>query len=55
MAETRDCPLCGEPMRLHETPAAERVPGTAHVTARTIREWRCPECDYFEEVEEPPA
>lgn len=55
MSDTRDCPLCGEQMRLHEMPAIDRVPGTSQIAQRIVREWRCPECDYFEEVEEPPV
>jgi hypothetical protein len=43
----KDCPLCGEHMRLHARQVQER-PGHA---ARTVREWICPECDYFEEAE----
>jgi transposase len=41
----RECPLCGETMRLSERDVEERN-GTRHV-----REWICPECDYFEEAE----
>jgi len=48
----RDCPMCGETMRLTERQAAERVPGTPQTAAATIREWVCPECDYFEDAED---
>jgi len=41
----RECPLCGESMRLSERDVEEKN-GTRHV-----REWICPECDYFEEAE----
>ena len=43
----KECPLCGEQMKLHERQVQERA-GSA---ARTLREWICPECDYFEEAE----
>jgi len=48
---TKDCPMCGELMRLVEREITDRVPGTPQTrTAKTI-EWVCPECDYFEEPE----
>ena len=34
----KECPMCGETMRVRESNVTDRVPGT-------------PECDYFEEVE----
>lgn len=55
MSDTRECPMCGERMRLHETETVEHVPGTTEAIRRTAREWRCPECDYFEEVDEESA
>jgi C4-type Zn-finger protein len=48
----RDCPMCGETMRLTEKQLTERVPGTPQTAASTIREWVCPECDYFEDAED---
>lgn len=42
----RECPLCGESMRLSERDVQER-----NGTTRHVREWICPECDYFEEAE----
>jgi transposase len=33
----RECPMCGEMMRLQ---------------VAKVREWVCPECDYFEEADE---
>jgi YgiT-type zinc finger domain-containing protein len=47
----KECPMCGETMRLSEREIEERVPGDSHATVRRVREWICPECDYFEEVE----
>jgi hypothetical protein len=38
-------------MRLREQQITERVPGTAKIRTALQREWVCPECDYFEEVE----
>ena len=51
MTATKECPLCGEFMRLRERTNVEHVPGTAQAVTHTTREWICPECDYFEEVE----
>jgi hypothetical protein len=52
MPDTRECPLCGEAMRLRRNEAVERVPGNPDAIRRTSHEWVCPECDYFEEAEE---
>lgn len=51
-SRTKECPLCGEHMRLKEYEQADVIPGTAETKRRTVREWVCPECDYFEEFEE---
>jgi acetone carboxylase gamma subunit len=48
----KDCPMCGEAMRLREREITDRVPGTSQTKTSKYREWICPECDYFEEVEE---
>jgi acetone carboxylase gamma subunit len=48
----KDCPMCGESMRLHEGETTERVAGTAQTRTTRLREWVCPECDYFEEVDD---
>jgi len=47
----KDCPMCGETMRLRESTVTDRVPGTPTLKKTTTREWVCPECDYFEEAE----
>ena len=47
----KECPLCGETMRLNVREIQERVPGAPVATTRVAREWMCPECDYFEEAE----
>lgn len=38
-------------MRIHETQRVVRVPGNPNATTHPSREWVCPDCDYFEEVE----
>ena len=48
----KECPLCGEPMRLKESEITDRVPGTFQSKTTIVLEWECPECDYFEEAEE---
>jgi ribosomal protein L32 len=45
----KECPLCGEQMRLHVREIPEQ-PG-AESGGRLLREWVCPECDYYEEAE----
>ena len=47
----KDCPMCGESMQVREGEITDRVPGTSQTKTRKFREWVCPECDYFEEVE----
>jgi hypothetical protein len=48
----KECPMCGEAMRLSTREAQTSVPGSGgQVKVRQIREWICPECDYFEEAE----
>jgi C4-type Zn-finger protein len=47
--EGKECPMCGEFMRLHAVEVIVRIPGTSQEVKRLDREWRCPECDYFEE------
>ena len=49
---TKDCPMCGERMRLVVREQVSRVPGTSQEVKRPLSEWVCPECDYFEESEE---
>ena len=51
MADMKECPLCGETMRLTSRDVSDRVPGTGQTTTRQVSEWVCPECDYFEEAE----
>lgn len=46
----KECPLCGERMRLDVRDVREESPGRPE-TVRHVREWICPECDYFEEAE----
>lgn len=43
--------MCGEQMRLDVREIRESIPGQSHSASRVVREWNCPECDYFEEAE----
>ena len=52
MSDTRECPLCCGSMRARETQSVIRVPGNPQATTRIVREWVCPDCDYFEEADE---
>ncbi len=52
MPNMRECPLCGENMRLKEAQAIVRVPGNPNPSTLVVREWVCPECDFSEEAEE---
>lgn len=49
--ERRECPMCGEFMRITERTEVRRVPGGQARSSRYL-EWVCPECDYFEEKED---
>ncbi len=43
--------MCGERMQLHVREVRDLIPGQGESPARVMREWVCPECDYFEEAE----
>lgn len=43
----RECPLCGEAMRL----SVRELPSGPGQAVRLVREWICPECEHFEEAE----
>lgn len=47
----KECPMCGEDMRLETHQQVVTLPGVGQTTGREIREWVCPECDYWEEAE----
>jgi C4-type Zn-finger protein len=47
----KECPLCGETMRLTVREVRDMIPGGGQAVVRVLREWICPECDYFEEAE----
>ena len=49
--QPKDCPQCGETMRLVERELTDRVPGTPAIKKRKVIEWVCPECDHFEEAD----
>jgi C4-type Zn-finger protein len=48
----KECPLCGDLMRLQTRETVSRVPGSNQEVRTVVREWVCRECDYFEEDEE---
>jgi YgiT-type zinc finger domain-containing protein len=50
--EQRECPVCGEQMRQQTRQQTDRVPGTREARTKEVREWVCPDCDHFEEIEE---
>jgi C4-type Zn-finger protein len=52
MNQTQDCPMCGETMRLKVREQTDYIPGQSQVVRTEIKEWICPDCDYFEEYEE---
>lgn len=39
-------------MRLREVKTVVQIPGNPSATTRTTYEWVCPDCDYFEELEQ---
>jgi len=47
----KECPMCGEFMRLVTREQVSRLPGTTQEIKTPVREWVCSECDYFEEAE----
>ncbi len=47
-----DCPLCTSIMRKVTRTITAPTPGTSQMKTTTYDEWVCPDCDYFEEVEE---
>jgi transposase len=47
----KECPQCGENMRFSAREDVRYVPGTPQLLKLPIREWICPECDYFEEAD----
>jgi hypothetical protein len=38
-------------MRLEPVEQISRIAGTLQNSTRHVLEWRCPDCDYFEEVD----
>ncbi len=48
----RECPMCGDIMRLVTRETVSRVPGSPQEVRLETREWVCRDCDYFEEAEE---
>ena len=52
MPDPKECPMCGEMMRLRTSETVVQVPGNPTPKPRVVREWVCPECDYFEEYDD---
>lgn len=50
--DARECPSCGEWMRLQSRETAVRVPGTSQAIRTVVHEWICGECDHVEEAED---
>ena len=44
--------MCGERMRRKDMELVDLVPGTSEAKRRKVSEWVCPDCDYFEEIEQ---
>ena len=42
--------MCVEVMRMRLAERVDKIPGTQQIVKREYREWICPECDYFEDV-----
>ena len=47
----KECPMCGEFMRLVTRQHSEHVPGLPAPVEHVVNEWICPECDYFEDAD----
>jgi hypothetical protein len=52
MPATKECPLCGGTMSLHDTTTVTHIPGNPQATERVTKEWVCPDCDYFEDYDD---
>lgn len=48
----KECPMCGEQMRQAQIERVQRVPGTTQMRTSIVYEWKCPECDYYEDADE---
>jgi len=44
--------MCSENMRLETRERTEKLPGMGAMKTHVVHEWICPECDYFEEIDE---
>jgi hypothetical protein len=44
--------MCGGTMMVHESKRATRIPGNPSATLYVAKEWVCPDCEYFEEVDD---
>ena len=39
-------------MRIKQTESLVQVPGNPRPSTQKLSEWVCPDCDYFEEIED---
>jgi len=44
--------MCGGSMQLRRLQRVTPIPGNPKAMTKTVAEWVCPDCDYFEEDEE---
>ena len=51
MNQSKECPLCGETMRIKVHEQTDYIPGQSQAVRTEIKEWICPDCDYFEEYD----
>jgi hypothetical protein len=52
MLTRKECPLCGEWMKIEERQTTTQIPGNPRPTIVTRREWVCRDCEHFEEAGE---
>ncbi len=43
--------MCGELMHVKESETVVYVPGNPKPSTQKVREWVCPECEYFEDTD----
>ena len=50
--EGKECPMCGEFMRLVMREQHRARPRLAETSHALVAEWICPDCDYFEDADD---
>ncbi|MGQ0737049.1 MAG: YgiT-type zinc finger protein [Acidobacteriota bacterium] len=53
MAVVKDCPVCGDRMKLDSRETVVRLPGSTQEVVTRVWEWVCTDCDHREEAEGP--